>query len=243
MSYVLAILTFMLSILMITVIEVSLNENHAIGVLGTKASYFGQILTPSQLYVASVQEWLFADWNRIPMLIGTFSFVRILYICWEIWRSGRDDISPSLGRSPSTKVKSKQPKSIRGLNILRLFSDGLQGQETTENDDWNSDCSSDALTLRIDRCGFWHSLLITWLPWISLWYSWPWADAHDQALSQDDDSIPLQQEQQQQSNGQHVRFHLEERSDHQMKSHPDSSGSDSSQHESVERPVSPLDRV
>lgn len=177
------------------------------------------------------------------MLIGTFSFVRILYICWEIWLSGRDDISPSLGRSPSTKVKRKQPKSIRGLNILRLFSDGLQGREATQTGDSNSSYRSDVLALRIDQYGFWHSVLITWLPWISLWYSWPWTDTHGQALSQDDESIPLQQEQQQQSNGQLVRFHLEERSDQQKPSHSDSSSSDSLQHESVERPVSPLDVV
>lgn len=68
-SWILPIINICTIIFLMLVVELTLNENYARGVLGgNQATNNGDILIPGQL---------------LPILIGAFSFLRILYIAWN----------------------------------------------------------------------------------------------------------------------------------------------------------------
>lgn len=164
------------------VIEITLNENNVIGVLGAnRATNNGNILTPGQL---------------LPMLIGAFSFIRILYTAWELWRSPDGDITPSLGRNKSRRYSKVQRQSSKGLNIFQLFSTGIDGAETggsrhdQAQNEWHNDSRDPFLELHA-RLHLWQRIMITWLPWLSLLYFWPWAKYVGHPVPQTEDEMQL----------------------------------------------------
>ena len=78
-------------------IELVLNENYALAVLGGNASN-GQLDKPAQL---------------LPMLIGAFSFVRILFIAYELWRN-------PYARAPTLRGKVGKDEEVAMLKENRL---------------------------------------------------------------------------------------------------------------------------
>lgn len=125
---------------MITV-EFTLNYNHVQSVLG----WHGHIFFPSQI---------------IPLLIGAFSFVRIVFIRFAQWRSG-DDTEPSLARDPTMPARaSTMPK---GLGWLKVFTASRRRGPTPADAHEDSDidpCMEDRTN--------WQRYLVAWLPWLSL---------------------------------------------------------------------------
>ena len=164
-------------------IEIALNENAAIGVLGAeKASYNGQILQPAQL---------------LPMLIGAFSFARILFIAYELWRNPQGDITPSLGRQASKRYTRAKRDPATGLNIFKMFSqaaaDTAEEEETGESHrKWNDDAHNDSYYDLASRLNIWQRILVTWMPWVSLFWFWPWSKDIDSPNSQAEDTMRLQ---------------------------------------------------
>ena len=163
------------------VIEITLNENNVIDVIGgRRATSNGYILTPGQL---------------LPMLIGAFSFVRILYTAWELWRSPEGDITPSLGRNDSRRYSKVQRDSVRGVNVFQLFSTGIAGAEAggehdqTQNE-WHDGNHDPFKDLR-ERLNWWQRSMITWLPWLSLIYFWPWTKDVGHPVPQNEDEMQL----------------------------------------------------
>lgn len=163
------------------VIELTLNENYARGVLGTnQATNSGNILTPGQL---------------LPMLIGALSFVRIIYTAWELWRSPSGDITPSLGRNRSRHYSKTQQNSVKGLNAFQLFSTALASAEAGETYDETHKHTNEGVYDSImnlhRRLNWWQRIMITWLPWLSLLYFWPWTKNDGHPVPQQEDEIQL----------------------------------------------------
>lgn len=161
-------------------IELALNENHAHNVIGANAQN-GQILAPAQL---------------LPMLIGAFSFVRVLFVAYEVWRAPEGDITPSLGRQQSRRYA--KTKVTKGLNIFKLFSSSMAEAEHNEDreaahdssGDWKDDHDDAHLNLHLRLNTFWR-IVITLLPWVSLLWFWPWRKDIGRPLPPGDDTVPM----------------------------------------------------
>lgn len=173
MSYVLSALSLAWLLFSAVSIELMLNENCAYAVLGAQtANDDGKILTPGQL---------------LPMVIGAFSFVKLLYTIFENWRDPRG-ASPSLGREPSRRqVRGKR----RSRNPFKLFSPRIAEEEDPyliqesrpEEGQFRS-------SNPFQRMNFLMRVLITLIPHISLFWSWPWSKGSGGVImGQDDDSV------------------------------------------------------
>jgi hypothetical protein len=129
--------------------ENTLNYNHVESVLGRN----GRIFFPSQL---------------LPMIIGLCSLVRILYICFERWRSP-EDIKPSLADRPVTPTRAATvPK---GKSWLRAFAP----RSHTDDMAPKTRASFEGSDLDVDMVGqpAWWRYLVAWLPWLqaaSYWF-------------------------------------------------------------------------
>lgn len=175
-----------------TLIEITLNQNRIYGVIGGSASLSASnLLQPGQL---------------LTMLIGAFSFVRVLYIALELYRNPDGDISPSLGRKESRRIVSQaQADGTKPFHVLTMFSstsetrrNGGDGEEKryltvrseedtdplnpTSQDPRDSDAQN-AQNREIDpflefhsKLGVFRRIMVTWLPWLSLLYFWPWTE-------------------------------------------------------------------
>ena len=173
-SWIFSVINICTIISLMLVIELTLNGNYARGVLGgNQATNNGNILTPGQL---------------LPMLIGAFSFVRILYTAWELWRSPNGDITPSLGRNDSRRYSKIQRESAKGLNVFQLFSTGPDGAEAGKR---TYSGSHDPIIKLHERLSWWRRIMITWLPWLSLLYFWPWSKDVGHPVPQQEDEIQL----------------------------------------------------
>lgn len=155
-------------------IEIVLNENYAVGVLGAQpGGGNGNILTPGQL---------------LPMVIGAFSFVRILYTALEIWRNPGGDISPSLGRERSRRYVKAKRDSMRGANLLKMFS--LADAEDVQKFVHVEDESPGELG-RFQEMNVFVRIMITIVPHISLFWSWPWVTRYESLRSEAGDEVQL----------------------------------------------------
>jgi hypothetical protein len=100
------------------------------------------------------------------MLIGAFSFVRILWIRFEIWRSP-DDIDPSLLPTADTGL-SNRPQRARTVrkpgDVFKLFSPALR-RTVAEKEDPSDDFRLMYTAVEGSR---WKRYLVGWLPWLSL---------------------------------------------------------------------------
>ncbi|KAJ9654128.1 hypothetical protein H2198_006808 [Neophaeococcomyces mojaviensis] len=186
------IFNFLWIMFIMVIVEITLNENYQIGVLGAnQQSNDGQILQPAQL---------------LPMLIGTFSFARILWISFELWRSPDGDITPSLGRHASRRNAKPKRDSTAGFNIFGLFSqrveetiaeeeEGLHQathKNAHQNDIWDDKHEDPYLSLH-KRLNVFQRIVVTWLPWLSLLYFWPWSkDLQSKPVSQHEDALHLE---------------------------------------------------
>ncbi|KAK5104630.1 hypothetical protein LTS08_002521 [Lithohypha guttulata] len=184
MSKMLCVFNLWWIIFAMVVIEFTLDENRATGVLITNARTADtRILEPSQL---------------LPMLIGTFSFIRILFIAFEHWRSPDGDITPSLGRNASNRNAKAKRDSMQGLNILKLFSSSnAKSQECAHADEshdsqqtWDGE-HNDAYYNLHSRLNTSRRILITVLPWFSLLWFWPWSEDIVGPVPQGEDTIAL----------------------------------------------------
>lgn len=161
-------------------IEIALNQNCIEAVIGADISVNnGHILQPSQL---------------IPMLIGAFSFTRMLFMTFELWRSPDGDITPSLGRGKSRRNRHSSRNATKGVNIFKLFSSGSSMSETPKYHEESPQIKSeheDAYYDLYKRLGFWQRVAITWLPWLSLFCFWPWTKDFERPGSPSEDTIPF----------------------------------------------------
>jgi hypothetical protein len=129
--------------------ETTLNYNHVQSVLGRN----GRIFFPSQL---------------LPMIIGLCGLVRILYICFERWRSP-DDIKPSLADRPVTPTRAATvPRAKSWLRAFAPRSNASNTAPVTREAFEGSD-------LDVDMIGqpAWWRYLVAWLPWLqaaSYWF-------------------------------------------------------------------------
>lgn len=163
-------------------VEFMLNENNADGVLGANpGSQNGQILQPAQL---------------LPMLIGAFSFARVLYIAYELWRSPGGDIDPSLGRNASQRYTQAKRGSTQGMNIFKLFAQGdadVEQEEETPQPPakpWDDRHDDGYYDLHV-RLNVLQRILVTALPWFSLFWFWPWSKDVDRPTSVGEDTLHL----------------------------------------------------
>jgi hypothetical protein len=128
--------------------ENTLNYNYIEEVLGSN----GRIFFPSQL---------------LPMVISLCSLLRILYICFERWRSP-EDIKPSLANTPYAPTRAATVP--RGKGWLKIFSsrthaDGThqEAKEIFEDSDLDPDL--------VDQPAWWR-YLVAWLPWLQAASHW-----------------------------------------------------------------------
>lgn len=163
---------------MMTLIEISLNENHMLGVLGAQGTKTNEtLLKPGQF---------------LPMLIGTFSFTRCLFITFELYRNPDGDISPSLGRAKSRRETKVNADARRASNVLKMFSTANEVSEeehelVEQAQKEANDVATDPFINFHKRLSLFQKLLLTWLPWLSLLYFWPWTEDRGIPVSQHDD--------------------------------------------------------
>jgi hypothetical protein len=139
-------------------VEFTLNFNRVHGVLGEG----GRAYLPSQL---------------LPLLIGTFAFVRILWIRFEKWRNP-DDIDPSLPPTVTIAAVEADPrlsgrsKTLRvGKDVLMLFSPGMKRPVRKARPTGGNKKDEDEVDGHryVQVTGsIWRRLLVGWLPWLSL---------------------------------------------------------------------------
>ncbi|KAF6808550.1 hypothetical protein CPLU01_15657 [Colletotrichum plurivorum] len=120
-------------------VEFSLNFNHVSAVLGGPNE--NELHLPAQL---------------LPLLIGTFGFVRTCYLLFESWRSP-EDIDPSLS-APPTPLTSR---TMHPRDMLLLFSPAMARRSTVSHDPEEIDETA-------KRRGRSVRYLVAWLPWLSL---------------------------------------------------------------------------
>ncbi|OAL20685.1 hypothetical protein AYO22_08694 [Fonsecaea multimorphosa] len=147
--YFLRVGNFLFIVWSMILVECTLNFNHVKEVLGPG----GRIFFPDQL---------------IPMIIGTFSFLRLGYKVLEKWRDPDDD--PSL---PTELKPSKTQQDFPGpKRIFKLFAPPTssahprpQAPEDMPPEDTDIDqiVQDEPIRLRY---------LVTWLPWLSLLHWW-----------------------------------------------------------------------
>lgn len=161
-----------------TLIEITLNENHIQGVLGAQGTAStATLLSPGQL---------------LPMLIGTFSFTRCLFIAFELYRYPDGDISPSLGRADSRRETKVKADAKRASNVLKLFSTANEiseeEHELVERSQKEAhDKATDPFLNFHKRLTPFQKVMVTWLPWLSLLFFWPWTEDRGLPVSQHDD--------------------------------------------------------
>lgn len=181
MSIALSTFNFIWMLFVATLIEITLNENHIQQVLGAQGPQSTVILLqPGQL---------------LPMLIGTFSFTRCLFIAFELYRHPDGDISPSLGRADSKREHDAKADAKRASNVFKMFSaanevseeeHGLVERAAKEA----SDKATDPYLNFHQRLTPFQKVMVTWLPWLSLLFFWPWTDDRGIPISQHDDHLP-----------------------------------------------------
>ncbi|KAF9873161.1 hypothetical protein CkaCkLH20_09324 [Colletotrichum karsti] len=120
-------------------VEFTLNFNHVNAVLG--GPHNNELHLPAQL---------------LPLLIGSFGFVRTCYLLFESWRSP-EDIDPSLS-APPTPVAAR---TMHTRDVLLLFSPAMARRPTTFHD-------PDEIDKTAKQRGWPVRYLVAWLPWLSL---------------------------------------------------------------------------
>ncbi|OCT50383.1 hypothetical protein CLCR_07054 [Cladophialophora carrionii] len=130
-------------------VECTLNFNHVKAVLGPG----NRIFFPSQL---------------IPMIIGCFSFVRLMYKVLEQWRDPDDE--PSLPNDPRlTGTRQEFPGTKRFFKVFAPPTNALNRRPQLPEDMPPEDTDMDELLqgepIRL-------RYLVTWLPWLSLLPWW-----------------------------------------------------------------------
>jgi hypothetical protein len=130
-------------------VECTLNFNHVKEVLGPG----NRIFFPSQL---------------IPMIIGSFSFVRLIYKVLERQRDPNDE--PSLPTDPRpSKTQQEFPGTKRLFKIFAPPTNSLNPRPQLPEDMPPEDTDIDELVqdepIRL-------RYLVTWLPWLSLLHWW-----------------------------------------------------------------------
>lgn len=138
-------------------IELILNENCSWSVLVNGTSRNGNILTPGQL---------------LPTVIGTFSFIRVLYLAFEKWRDPSENTSPSLGREKSRRGVQAKRDSRHGVNAFKMFS--LSNAENADQFKPKLDTFAGEELLSFQKMNVFIRTLITIIPHVSLFWSWPW---------------------------------------------------------------------
>lgn len=170
MSHVFGVFNLLWILFMMTLIEVTLNENRIYGVIGGSAASLANnnLLQPGQL---------------LPMLIGAFSFIRCLFIAFELFRNPDGDISPSLGRHQSRRVTTAQPDATKGFNFFKMFSAANEVVHEEEKQILQVKTDEDAQEKEIDpffelqkRLSVFQRIMVTWMPWLSLLWFWPWTE-------------------------------------------------------------------
>jgi hypothetical protein len=130
-------------------VECTLNFNHVKEVLGPG----NRIFFPSQL---------------IPMIIGCFSFVRLMYKVLEQWRDPDDE--PSLPHNPRPSgTRQDFPGTKRFFKVFAPPTNALNPRPQLPEDMPPEDTDIDELVqdepIRL-------RYLVTWLPWLSLLHWW-----------------------------------------------------------------------
>ena len=128
-------------------IEMTLNYNHVDAVLGPG----NRVYFPSQL---------------IPMIIGAFSFCRLLYLKFEKIRNG-DDVEPTVSYEPPIEGEP-QPRP-KGKDLVRLFAPP-KGVPRKASD--FKDPVADDIDARVEGDKVWLRYLVAYLPWLSLLPRW-----------------------------------------------------------------------
>lgn len=127
-------------------VEFILNYNHVVAVLGPG----GRIYFPSQL---------------IPMIIGAFTFCRLIYLKFEKIRGS--DVEPTIiEQAPIRGEPQPRPK---GKDMLKLFSppSGSSQKATTFTPPEDGDIDP-----RMQHEHKWVRAIIAYLPWLSLLPRW-----------------------------------------------------------------------
>lgn len=145
-------------------IEFTLNLNSLDAVIITANSNAG-VWTPAQL---------------IPMLIGIFSLLRMIYLALEHFRAPDGDIRPSLGTKPSHSaggVRAMDEKLYAKVKwYLKCYSIALSQEYSEEKKDEMEDENETRIDEIRGRWSATRKLILTWLPWLSLFSFWPWQD-------------------------------------------------------------------
>lgn len=178
MSIVFSVFNFCWMLFMMFLVEITLNENHIQGVLGAQ----GRVSTTTLLQPGQF----------LPMLIGTFSFTRCLFIAFELYRYPDGDITPSLGRAKSRHEVKVKADAKRASNVFKMFSQANEEADEEQNLVENSpkqpaEAEDDPFTTFHQRLTPLERVMITWLPWLSLLYFWPWRKDRGVPVSQHDD--------------------------------------------------------
>lgn len=179
MSLVFGAFNMLWIVFMMTLVEIALNENKILGVLGAQGTVStATLLQPGQL---------------LPMLIGTFSFIRVLFIAYELYRYPDGDISPSLGRQSSKREAEVRQDAANYSNVFKLFSaanevrkEELHHLAAKENKDLEEQETDPFCNLHKRLTPF-QKVMVTWLPWLSLLFFWPWTEDRGSTLSQNED--------------------------------------------------------
>ena len=130
-------------------VETTLNYNHIDGVLGRN----GRIFFPSQL---------------LPFVIGLCSFVRVVYLRFELFRSPQD-IKPSLAVGPQTPTRV--PTMPHGKDWLKAFSPGIH-HEGGHKPEMKDNFENSQVDLELMDQPRWWRYLCAWLPWLHASSRW-----------------------------------------------------------------------
>lgn len=153
-------------------IEFTLNLNSVDAVIITSDSNAG-VWTAAQL---------------IPMLIGIFSLLRMIYLAFEHFRAPDGDIKPSLGTRHSCPAGGVKTKHGRFYDKVKWY---LKCYSIALSKEYNEEKQNKARTVepneaRINEIrGKWsvtRRLIVTWLPWLSLFSFWPWQDKDEHRI-------------------------------------------------------------
>ena len=137
----LRVLNLLWLVFSIFLVEFSLNFNNITAVLG--GPHDNELHLPSQL---------------LPLLIGAFGFVRIIYLLFEQTRSP-GDAEPSVAHPPTPP---RQARTMHLADALHVFSPAMARDSlTTTRDDDDIDAMERHRPRRL-------RYLVAWLPWLSL---------------------------------------------------------------------------
>lgn len=178
MSLVFGTFNLIWMLFMMTLIEITLNENKILGVLGARGTVSTDtLLQPGQL---------------LPLLIGTFSFTRCLFITFELYRHPDGDISPSLGRAESKRGTKVNTNAKRSSNVFKMFAAANEVPEEEHNlvqqsPKEDAEKAVDPFMNFYKRLTPFQKVMVTWLPWLSLLFFWPWTEDRGLPVPQDED--------------------------------------------------------